>query len=32
MSRYFDAVGARVEPELLDDDPFIRKEMAVGAP
>lgn len=31
MSRYFDAVGARVEPEFLDDDPFIRKEMAVGA-
>lgn len=31
MSRYFDAVGARVESEFLDDDPLIREEMAVGA-
>ena len=30
MSRYFDAVGATVEPEFLDADPVIRKEMAVG--
>lgn len=30
MSRYFDAVGARTEPELLDDDPAIREELAVG--
>lgn len=30
MSRYFDAVGATVEPEFLDADPEIREEMAVG--
>ena len=30
MSRYFDAVGATVEPELLDAEPAIRDEMAVG--
>lgn len=30
MSRYFDAVGAMAEPEFLDDELPIRKEMAVG--
>ncbi|TCP90347.1 putative peroxidase-related enzyme [Rhizobium sp. PP-CC-2G-626] len=30
MSRYFDAVGATVEPEFLDDDPAVREMMAVG--
>ncbi|MFA1676232.1 carboxymuconolactone decarboxylase family protein [Rhizobium mongolense] len=30
MSRYFDAVGATVEPEFLDDDPAVREEMAIG--
>lgn len=30
MSRYFDAVGATVEPEFLDDDPAVREEMATG--
>jgi uncharacterized peroxidase-related enzyme len=30
MSRYLDAVGARVEPEFLDADPEVRSEMAVG--
>ncbi len=30
MSRYFDAVGATVEPEFLDDDPAVRQMMAVG--
>ncbi|RYE10205.1 MAG: alkylhydroperoxidase [Hyphomicrobiales bacterium] len=30
MSRYFDAVGATVEPSFLDDDPAIRAELAVG--
>ena len=30
MSRYFDAVGATVESEFLDDDPAIREEMATG--
>ncbi|MFD1327099.1 carboxymuconolactone decarboxylase family protein [Mycoplana ramosa] len=30
MSRYFDAVGATVEPEFLDSDPAVREEMAVG--
>lgn len=30
MSRYFDAVGATVEPEFLDDDPVVREIMAVG--
>ncbi len=30
MSRYFDAVGATVEPEFLDTDPDVREEMTVG--
>lgn len=30
MSRYFDAVGATVEPEFLDDEPTVRELMAVG--
>ena len=30
MSRYFDAVGATVEPEFLDADPDIRAQMTVG--
>lgn len=30
LSRYFDAVGATVEPDFLDDDPDVREEMAVG--
>lgn len=30
VSRYFDAVGATVEPEFLDADPDVREEMAVG--
>ena len=30
MSRYFDAVGATVEEEFLDDDPAIRDELSVG--
>lgn len=30
MSRYFDAVGANVEDDFLDDDPEVRDEMAVG--
>jgi uncharacterized peroxidase-related enzyme len=30
MSRYFDAIGATVEPDFLDDDPDVRAEMAVG--
>ena len=30
MSRYFDAVGATVESEFLDDDLLVREEMAVG--
>ena len=30
MSRYFDAVGATVEPSFLDDDPEVRAELAVG--
>ncbi|MEQ1954960.1 alkylhydroperoxidase [Mesorhizobium sp. CN2-181] len=30
LSRYFDAVGARAEPEFLDDDPSVRKELSVG--
>jgi len=30
MSRYFDAVGATVEPEFLDDDSAVREEMAIG--
>ena len=32
MSRYFDAVGATVEPDFLDDDPEVRAELAVGKP
>ena len=28
MSRYFDAVGAEVGQEFLDDDPLVRDEMA----
>lgn len=30
MSRYFDAIGATVEPDFLDEDADIRAEMAVG--
>ena len=30
MSRYFDAVGATVEPEFLDADPVVRAQMSVG--
>lgn len=30
LSRYFDAVGAEVEPEFLDADPAVRAQMAVG--
>jgi uncharacterized peroxidase-related enzyme len=30
MSRYFDAVGATVEPEFLDADPVVRTQMSVG--
>jgi uncharacterized peroxidase-related enzyme len=30
MSRYFDAVGATVEPEFLDADPEVRAQMSVG--
>jgi alkylhydroperoxidase family enzyme len=30
MSRYFDAVGATVEPDFLDNDPAIRAQMNVG--
>lgn len=30
VSRYFDAVGATAEPELLDEDPDIMGMMAVG--
>jgi uncharacterized peroxidase-related enzyme len=30
LSRYFDAVGARAEPEFLDDDSSVRKELSVG--
>ncbi|WP_425645321.1 carboxymuconolactone decarboxylase family protein [Agrobacterium leguminum] len=30
MSRYFDAIGATVEPEFLDSDQAVRDEMAVG--
>jgi uncharacterized peroxidase-related enzyme len=30
MSRYFDAVGATVEPGFLDEDPEVRAELAVG--
>lgn len=31
VSRYFDAVGARAEPEFLDADPEIREELAAGS-
>ncbi|WP_343081020.1 hypothetical protein [Ostreiculturibacter nitratireducens] len=30
MSRYFDAVGAMVEPQFLDADPAVRSELSVG--
>ncbi len=30
MSRYFDAVGATVEPVFLDADPEVRSRLAVG--
>jgi uncharacterized peroxidase-related enzyme len=30
VSRYFDAVGASVEPEFLDDDAAVRDELASG--
>ncbi len=30
MSRYFDAVGATVEPQFLDADPEVREQLAVG--
>ena len=30
VRRYFDAVGATVEPEFLDNDPVVREMMAVG--
>lgn len=30
LSRNFDAVGATVEPDVLDADPAIRDEMTVG--
>lgn len=30
MSRYFDAVGATVEPQFLDADPDVRAQLAVG--
>jgi len=30
MSRYFDAVGATVEPDFLDDDPAVREELAAA--
>lgn len=30
MSRYFDAVGADVEADSLDDNPDVREEMSVG--
>ncbi len=30
VSRYFDAVGATVEPEFLDDDTTVRDELASG--
>lgn len=31
LSRYFDAVGAQAEPEFLDDDLSVRRELSVGA-
>lgn len=30
MSRYFDAVGATVEPQFLDADPEVRAQLTVG--
>lgn len=30
MSRYFDAVGAMVEPQFLDADPEVRDQLSVG--
>lgn len=30
LSRYFDAVGAEVEPDFLDEDPDVRAAMSVG--
>ncbi len=30
LSRYFDAVGAEAEPEFLDDDLSVRRELSVG--
>jgi len=30
MSRYFDAIGASVEPDFLDADPDVRKKLSVG--
>ena len=30
LSRYFDAVGAVAEPEFLDDDLSVRRELSVG--
>ncbi|MBW9117386.1 alkylhydroperoxidase [Rhizobium cauense] len=30
MSRYFDAVGATIEPEFLDPDDEVRNEISVG--
>ncbi|MCV2873266.1 hypothetical protein OEZ71_13280 [Defluviimonas sp. WL0050] len=30
VSRYFDAVGAMVEPQFLDTDPEVRDELSVG--
>lgn len=31
LSRYFDAVGAEAEPEFLDGDLAVRKELSAGA-
>ena len=30
MSRYFDAIGASVEPDFLDADPEVREKLSVG--
>lgn len=30
MSRYFDAIGASVEPDFLDSDPEVREKLSVG--
>lgn len=32
MSRYFDAVGATVEPQFLDTEPEVRAQLTVGKP